>query len=59
MGTKTKSFDAVAESRRWRDTTSRKLDSMTVKERLVHFQNVRSGFSARKKSRQTGVLTSH
>ncbi len=34
MDTKTKAFDAVAESRKWREATSRKLDSMTLEERL-------------------------
>ena len=59
METKTKAFDAVAESRKWRDTTSRKLDSMSINERLIHLQRVRSGFAARQKTRQTKVLVSH
>ena len=30
MGPKKKAFDAVAESRKWREATSRKLDAMSV-----------------------------
>jgi hypothetical protein len=36
MATKTKSFDAVAESRKWREATSRKLDAMSRGERLAY-----------------------
>jgi hypothetical protein len=42
METKTKSFDAVTESGKWRDASSRKLDSMRVQERLAHLERVRS-----------------
>ena len=59
METKTKGFDAVAESRKWRDATSRKLDAMSISERLTHLQRVRSGYAARQKTRQTKVLVSH
>ena len=38
METKTKAFDAVAESRKWREATSRKLDSMPVEERLAYLE---------------------
>lgn len=31
-----KAFDAVAASRQWRETTSRKLDAMSRAERLAH-----------------------
>ena len=37
METKIKTFDAVAESRKWREATSRKLDAMTREERLAHY----------------------
>jgi len=37
MATPTKAFDAVAESRKWREVTSRKLDAMTREERLAHY----------------------
>jgi hypothetical protein len=59
METKTKSFDAVAESRKWRDSTSRKLDSMSIKERLTHLQKVRSGFVTRQKTLREKVLATH
>ena len=32
METKSKAFDAVAESRKWREATSRRLDAMSVEE---------------------------
>ena len=59
METKTKAFDAVAESRKWRDTTSRKLDSMSINERLIHLQRVRIGFLTRQKTRQEKGLATH
>ena len=59
METKKKAFDAVAESRRWRDSTSRKLDAMSVPERLIHLQSVRSGYAARQRTRQVRVLAAH
>jgi hypothetical protein len=34
----TKTFDAVAESRKWRETTSRKLDAMSLAERLEYLK---------------------
>ena len=52
METKIKAFDAVAESRKWREATSRKLDAMTVKERLAYLQSVRERYAAERKSRQ-------
>ena len=36
----TKTFDAVAESRKWRETTSRKLDAMSVGERVAYLKAV-------------------
>jgi hypothetical protein len=38
METKTKTFDAVAESRNWREASSRKLNAMTRDERLSYLQ---------------------
>ena len=40
MTTQTKSFDAVAESRKWREATSRKLDAMSRAERLAYLKKV-------------------
>ena len=36
MATKTKSFDAVAESRKWREATSQRLDAMSREQRLAY-----------------------
>jgi hypothetical protein len=40
METKKKVFDAVAESRKWRETTSRRLDAMTPEQRLAYLHDV-------------------
>ena len=40
MATQTKTFDAVAESRKWREATSRKLDAMSRAERLAYLKKV-------------------
>jgi hypothetical protein len=36
METKTKTFDAVEESRKWRVATSRRLNAMTREARIAH-----------------------
>ena len=46
METKKKAFDAVAESRQWRETTSRRLDAMTPKQRLAYLHGVGERFRA-------------
>ena len=46
METKPKTFDAVAESRKWREATSAKLDAMSVAERLAHLRGVRERYAA-------------
>jgi hypothetical protein len=38
METTPKTFDAVAESRKWREETSRKLDAMSLDERLAYLK---------------------
>lgn len=50
METKTKSFDAVAESRKWREATSRKLDAMSLEERLAHLRKIRDRYAAAQQS---------
>jgi hypothetical protein len=40
METPPKIFDAVAESRKWREATSRKLDAMSLVERLDYLKAV-------------------
>jgi len=49
MEPKKKAFDAVAESRKWREATSRKLDAMSVQERLAYLRTVRARFLAKQK----------
>lgn len=44
MKTKTKSFDAVAESRKWRVETGRKLNAMPLAERLAYLARVRERY---------------
>ena len=36
METKTKTFDAVEESRKWREAASRRLNAMSRDERIAH-----------------------
>ena len=40
--TKTKTFDAVAESRRWKQAVSRQTEGMTRAELLAFFNNART-----------------
>jgi hypothetical protein len=40
MATRTKTFDAVAESRKWREAASRKLDAMTRAKRLTYLKSL-------------------
>lgn len=49
METKNKAFDAVAESRKWREATSRKLDAMSRAERLAYLDKVRDRYLAERK----------
>jgi hypothetical protein len=55
MAMMTKTFDAVEESRRWREATSRKLDAMSQAEILAHFQEVREKILAERAARQPGA----
>ena len=52
MESKTKAFDAVAESRKWREATSRKLDAMTPEQRIAYLESVRERYAAERRSRQ-------
>jgi|688.fasta_scaffold294117_3 hypothetical protein len=45
METKTKPFDAVAESRKWREATSRKLNALSLEERLEYLRQVRERYA--------------
>ncbi len=44
MATKTKSFDAVAASRRWRIAAGQRLAAMTPEERREHLQRTTETF---------------
>ncbi len=46
MESKTKTFDAVSESRKWREATSRKLDAMTPEERIAYLRSVGETFAS-------------
>jgi hypothetical protein len=54
METKKKVFDAVAESRKWRQTTSR-LDAMTPEQRLAYLHDVGERCRAHIRSRQKPI----
>ena len=53
METKTKTFDAVAESRKWREAASQKLNAMSRAERLAYLKNLGDRVRAEMRSRQT------
>jgi len=44
METKTKTFDAVAESRKWREATSAKLNAMSCEEQLKYLSEVHARY---------------
>jgi len=58
METKTKSFDAVAESRKWRESTSRKLDAMTRSERMAYLKAAGERMRNELRARQTEITPS-
>jgi hypothetical protein len=49
METNPKAFDAVAESRQWREATSRKLDAMSREERITYLNHARERYLAERK----------
>ena len=49
MHPKTKSFDALAESRKWRERVSRKIARMTSAQELAYFNRRRGGTPSGKK----------
>ena len=59
MATKTKSFDAVAASRRWRIAAGKRLAAMTPAERREHLRRTTETFFAAKPSRSTRELAHH
>ena len=44
METKNKAFDAVAESRKWREATSRRLFAMSREERIAYLHSARERY---------------
>jgi len=55
MMTKKKTFDAVAESRKWREATSRKLNAMSRAERLAYLKEVGERMRAELRARHPAV----
>ena len=55
METKNKVFDALAESRKWREAASRKLDAMSLEERLAYLGSVRERYVAEREA-ESGVV---
>jgi len=45
MESMTKTFNAVSESRKWREAASRKLDAMTPEERIAFLRSVGETFA--------------
>ena len=52
METKTKTFDAVAESRKWREAASQKLNAMSRAERLAYLKKLGERVRAEMRSRR-------
>lgn len=55
MATKKKTFDAVAESRRWRIQTARKLRGLTFDQQQALLRRTTEAFLAEKPSRRSSV----
>jgi hypothetical protein len=56
MATKKRIFDALAESRRWRRASSRRLDKMTFAEQQEHLRQVTEKLFAEKPSAKALAL---
>ena len=54
METKIKKFDAVAESRKWREATSQKLDAMTPADQLAYLNKVGERIRAEIRAKREG-----
>lgn len=52
METKMKAFDAVAESRKWREAASRKLNAMSPTERLAYLKALGERVRAESRAKQ-------
>jgi len=60
MTTKTKKFDAVAESRKWKEAVGRKLNAMSREERIAYINSAAERFYASLKKRPAkAALAAH
>lgn len=59
MPTKKKPFDAVAESRRWRRTTSRLLNKMTAEEQIAFLNRRLKRWPIASESKPASELAHH
>jgi hypothetical protein len=55
MATQTKIFDAVSESRKWREATSRKLDAMSQPDRMEYLKSVGERVRAELRARHSKI----
>jgi hypothetical protein len=53
METKKKTFDAVEESRKWRESTSSKLDAMLPEQRITYLRQVGERYIAERAARRS------
>ena len=56
MAIATKTFDAVAESRKWREATSRKLDAMSQPERMAYLKSMGERIRAELRARHPATV---
>lgn len=52
METKTQTFNAVEESRKWRETTSRKLDAMKLDQRIHYLRQIGDAYDSERAARR-------
>ena len=56
METKIKKFDAVAESRKWREATSQKLDAMTPEAQIAYLNEAGERIRAEIRAKREGKV---
>jgi hypothetical protein len=59
METRKKAFDAVAESRKWREAASRRLDAMNSEQRLAYLKAVGERHRAKIRVHRDASALSH
>ncbi len=52
METKTKTFDAVEESRKWREATSHRLDAMSPEQRIAYLRQLGERYAHERAARR-------